>query len=140
MSTKVYLKCVKIYGKLRVRIISDGYNKNSNCQFPKKLRIEDRVYSVNPSSITLSSSRGTHFYRISASSITIENEEIILPEHIYTDDDPDCIICLSNVKEIIFVPCGHFNMCNDCNSKLVKRNCPICRQIIVNTITPDMMI
>lgn len=139
MSDKVYLKCMKIGQKLRVRIISDGYNKNSNCQFPRNLRIEDRIFTVSPSSIILASSRNTHFYRI-GKPITIENEEVILPQYIYTDDDPDCIVCLTNVKEVIFVPCGHFNTCSDCNLKLVKRNCPICRQTIINTITPDMMI
>lgn len=59
---------------------------------------------------------------------------IPLLNKIYTDDNSYCIICFTNVKENVFIPCGHFNTCSDCNLQLVKRNCPTCRQSIMDII------
>lgn len=55
----VVLHCVKAGGKLRVRVLSDGYEKDFNVQFPRALRREGVRYLVE--SLELSSN-GT-FYR-----------------------------------------------------------------------------
>jgi hypothetical protein len=63
--SQVYLRCYKISGKLRVRIISPGYNQQANCQFPRAIRQEGRLFSVAPSRIHLSQAKGgAYFYRI----------------------------------------------------------------------------
>ncbi|GLD94456.1 hypothetical protein PINS_up003067 [Pythium insidiosum] len=65
MSSQVFLRCMKVSGRLRVRIISSGYCPAANCQFPRAIRREDRVFSVPPSSIRLCSrAGGTSFYRV----------------------------------------------------------------------------
>jgi hypothetical protein len=62
----VFLRCVKEGGRLRVRIVSRGYYTSANCQFPRAIRQEGRLYSVTPSSIRLAQSKnGTYFYRVS---------------------------------------------------------------------------
>lgn len=38
MEDIVRFKCVKEFGKLRIKIISQGYNPYANCQFPKNIR------------------------------------------------------------------------------------------------------
>lgn len=43
-----------------------------------------------------------------------------------------CIICWKNEKTHIFIPCGHYIMCEDCvikisNMPLISVKCPICR-------------
>lgn len=49
----VYLKCIKESGKLRVKIISPGYNQNANCQFPRDMRVENRVFCVPANNISV---------------------------------------------------------------------------------------
>ncbi|WP_196893978.1 WGR domain-containing protein [Aureivirga marina] len=43
----VKLKCQKVGSKLRVRVISSGYNYEWNVQFPKNLRIENAEFMVD---------------------------------------------------------------------------------------------
>ena len=40
-------------------------------------------------------------------------------------DETECIICMDNMKNTMFVPCGHICVCDNCHKGL--RNCPICR-------------
>jgi hypothetical protein len=43
----------------------------------------------------------------------------------------ECSICMDNkkIEDIIFLPCVHF-LCNSCNDKLKKNECPFCRNKI----------
>ncbi|MBX7221630.1 MAG: VWA domain-containing protein [Blastocatellia bacterium] len=73
----VQVKCYREGGKLRMRVISDGYNQDFNVQFPRHLREEGVTYlvdEVNPSS-------DGSFYR-AAGAI----KRLVLPgqEHLYT--------------------------------------------------------
>lgn len=43
----VLLRCDKISGKLRIRVISEGYNPELNVQFPRSLREEGATYVVD---------------------------------------------------------------------------------------------
>jgi hypothetical protein len=149
----VLLKCVREGSKLRVKIISPGYIVGANCRFPRDIRVENRMYDCPESSITLSQTRAKYFYIVSKQSITILNDDYnpmsiqtenkpVLNDNfkIYTDvDNADCSICLTEPKELVFVPCGHFMSCSQCNQMLKKRTCPICRVVITNTITPDQI-
>jgi predicted DNA-binding WGR domain protein len=46
-SAGVMVECFKEGGKLRVRVISDGFNKELRCQFPKGIREEGARYMVD---------------------------------------------------------------------------------------------
>ena len=47
-----------------------------------------------------------------------------------------CTICLANPFEILFQPCGHVCVCQDCAKTLYEKSqrlqpkCPICRAVI----------
>lgn len=44
--------------------------------------------------------------------------------------DKKCSVCFTNKSNIIYIPCGHLCMCNECNNKCADYNmsfCPICR-------------
>jgi hypothetical protein len=43
---EVLFQCIKRAGKLRVRIISDGFFHEANCQFPRAIRREGAFYSA----------------------------------------------------------------------------------------------
>ena len=43
--------------------------------------------------------------------------------------EPECIVCLTNRKKIVCIPCGHMKMCKECAIKIMSktRKCPMCR-------------
>ncbi len=43
--------------------------------------------------------------------------------------EKECVVCLTNDKQIRFEPCGHLCCCRDCDSKILSE-CPICRTCI----------
>lgn len=140
----VLLKCVRDQGKLRVRILSKGYYRNANCQFPTALRVEGRHYSVPPNAITLITSRGKYFYSVTKKPLIkiVDDAEVAVLElsalTVYEDASmSECAICFANPKSIIMVPCGHFYTCDVCTSQL--RKCPICREDIKSTINKSLM-
>lgn len=46
-SKGVIVECVKQAGKLRMRVISPGFKKTYNCQFPRNIRVEGAKYVVD---------------------------------------------------------------------------------------------
>jgi len=48
----------------------------------------------------------------------------------------ECVVCLSVESNVIFIPCAHRCVCNDCYNgiKNVKNACPLCRQRITKSI------
>ncbi|MBW4650188.1 MAG: VWA domain-containing protein [Kastovskya adunca ATA6-11-RM4] len=59
--TGILVQCFREGGKLRVRVISDGYNPDFNVQFPRNLRQEGVTYVVDEIKLSADSS----FYRAS---------------------------------------------------------------------------
>lgn len=45
------------------------------------------------------------------------------------DEDKECLICLSEPKDTLLMPCSHMCVCEDCGKQLVKgkHTCPVCR-------------
>lgn len=149
-TTTVKLRCVKIQGKLRVRITSVGYNNDANCQFPRAIRQEGREYTAPSSSITFSEGANLKFfYRVKKSQITIVDEidtidTIDTIEKVFGDDDVDndCIVCMDNQKDVVFAMCGHYCCCNACATSIKngkQSKCPMCRQDIVQIVKRDQI-
>jgi len=52
-----------------------------------------------------------------------------------------CIVCMENVAELVYLPCGHACSCRECHDKMAeaaRRNwtyvvCPLCRARVTNT-------
>lgn len=139
----VKLKCVKVSGKLRVRIVSHGYNHDANCQFPTAIRKENQEYLVPVSDVSFCErANRKFFYRVGKKNIQIlptqqiiENVEI---GKVYGDDeDVECCICFENEKDIVFAPCGHYTCCESCGNNLNPRLCPICRNAIQQIVKRD---
>jgi hypothetical protein len=137
---EVFLKCIRIGSKLRIRIISPNYHNNHNCRFPKNIRVDNRLYQVLSNDIKLISSRGKHYYNINIKNLkiiddTLNNSLINKSIHkIFTNDDDNddnkdiCVVCLENQKYYVFGQCGHYYTCKLCSDKL--KTCPICRSEI----------
>ena len=112
------------------------YNPYFNCKFPKAIREEGLYYEIPDTDLTLAGS----FYRIKSGNIKIiQPEEYRAAEiknmKIYSVEE--CIICLSNLPNTIYAPCGHLCVCSDCNKELSKRcehNCPLCRRKITSIV------
>ncbi|KAK2727209.1 hypothetical protein QYM36_007891 [Artemia franciscana] len=43
-----------------------------------------------------------------------------------TREDQLCVVCLTNPKEVILLPCGHVCTCLDCGIR-IRESCPVCR-------------
>jgi hypothetical protein len=142
----VKLKCLKVSGKLRVRIISPGYNHDANCQFPTAIRKENQEYLVPILDVSFCErANRKFFYRISKKNIQIVPSEDIATENIeihkvYGDDeDNECCVCFEKEKDIVFAPCGHYICCETCGNNLNPRLCPICRSDIKQIVKRDQI-
>ena len=129
----VYLKCVKEKSRLRVKITSNGYNNNANCQFPKAIRVDGQQYKVPSHAITVVQ-RGTDkfFYHVNKHYIEIIRDENVKPEKIY--ESSECCICIDDECSIVMVPCGHLCMCAECSGEYNTNKCPMCRAIVTMKI------
>ena len=143
----VILECVKEGSKLRVKMKSPGYLINSNCQFPRDLRIEGRKFKVPVEYVKLMNQHGKYFYSIKNKSVieiinndaqnALRLENIKNNIKIYEDiENNECAVCLCSEKSIVFIPCGHFYTCNTCSQQL--KTCPICRVNITDRINKSL--
>ena len=141
----VILECVAEGPKLRVKMKSPGYLINSNCQFPRDLRVEGRKFKVPVEYVKLMTQRGKYFYSIKNKSvieiITDIDVERVLSDaiknmKIYEDNTTtDCAVCLAADKEVVFIPCGHYYTCGGC--AVLLKTCPICRSTITDRINKN---
>lgn len=136
MTDLVTFQCVKVGSKLRIRIISPGYNKEANCQFPRNIRVENATYTAPLTDISFSeNAQRKFFYRVNKSNIKQNNIQI---QVIYEEDDVTCVICFENEKSVVFATCGHYCCCEICSLQL-KNKCPICRANIVQIVKRDQL-
>lgn len=122
------VECRKISGKLRARIITPGYRKECNCQFPRSIREDGAQFKVPYAAITLKqfSNSGRYFYTISGSNFErILQHADAQPEKIYAAEE--CVVCMCAAVEKVIVPCGHACLCATCAKVPALKNCPICR-------------
>lgn len=154
----VRLRCVKEGSKLRVRIISAGYNPRANCQFPRAIRAAGREYTCPAEDIKFAeSSHHKFFYRVNKKNVIVvndnndnnlgnnnNNEELAVDLanlKIYGTDSKKCCVCMDENKDSIFHPCGHYYCCGTCaNTLMIKRMpCPICRAKITQIVSHDQL-
>lgn len=147
----VLLQCVKAKGKLKVKMLSSHpFIKNIFCQFPTAIREEHKYYILRSESITL---KGKFYSAMQKNSIvcqTFSLDEVkkyindlnatdnkIRPKVIFGDDDGDeaCCICMTDKKNSVFSPCGHFITCDGCSGLVDK--CPICQTKITCVLRRD---
>lgn len=57
------------------------------------------------------------------------------PMNIVDDDTSNCHICMEKPISQIFIPCGHYAVCNNCIIKIKNcyNRCPICNENIIST-------
>lgn len=46
-----------------------------------------------------------------------------------SDNSNECVVCLSDLRDTLILPCRHLCLCNSCADTLryQANNCPICR-------------
>mmetsp|Transcript_64165 Transcript_64165/g.126268 ORF Transcript_64165/g.126268 Transcript_64165/m.126268 type:complete len:156 (-) Transcript_64165:131-598(-) len=148
MQSHVILKCIKERSKLRVKIVTKGYNGDANCQFPRDCRKEGCMYKVKTSNIRLITTRGKYYYSVARSAVEIlqggceeadgQEGTAVTTENITVFEDErttDCCICMCESKQIVF-NCGHLYTCKACS--VLVNTCPICRQRITQRIDKSL--
>lgn len=133
-SDEVYLQCVRVNHRLRVRIISSNYLQHLNCQFPAAIRTEGQIYGVRAQDIKLITRKHRDFYFITKKNIRmIEENDGLSDVKLYTaEHDDTCCICLDHKKYYVYLTCGHFYVCRFCHRQISR--CPICRSVILKAI------
>ena len=136
----IYVQCVKVGPKIRLRIVnSTNYNKNWNCQGPRSIRVEGRVYRIdNPTvKVMYGGDKKASFYKLS-NDVSIYQQVMEGVKKTVTKEDlakiglkvfeeTDCIICLAEKPNLVFDICGHLAICGGCH-KISKfsNKCPMC--------------
>ena len=49
-------------------------------------------------------------------------------------DGYECIICMDRGRNVIFLPCKHFSVCQWCAEDLLKPECPVCKLPVVQSV------
>jgi hypothetical protein len=125
----VLLKCVKEGSRLRVKMMSSApFMKGKNCQFPRNIRQDGMYYVVRSDGVSLKN----NFYSAMGKDVVVcrtfsldevkryigelgEKDKKIRPKAIFGDDDePECVVCMTDPKTMVFAPCGHFLTCQSC--------------------------
>lgn len=71
---------------------------------------------------------------------SIENEEEGVVEGdqniVKENEEAECLVCLTEIKDTLIMPCCHLCICGECGKNLVKakHTCPICRGNIASLI------
>ncbi|XP_014661585.1 PREDICTED: uncharacterized protein LOC106804774 [Priapulus caudatus] len=50
-----------------------------------------------------------------------------------SQEDPDrflCVICQDGEKTVLFLPCRHLCVCEECGTKALAQKCPMCREYV----------
>lgn len=146
---------------LPLQTFGNVYDNTYNCQFPRDIRQEGRFYEIGKDDLTLAVTGSTPFYRINKRNIRIVNRDgrtavpvetkkavkgkkkveslpqpqlAVVPDQIFEVNE--CVICMSCVPNIIFLPCAHLCSCGDCFKMMQSKgnDCPMCRRRITGTI------
>lgn len=135
----IRLKCVKEGGRIRVRVISPGYNPNANCQCPRDIRVDGKEFEVPVSALSFSDTRGKFFYRIKGKFIKEVSGGSVTVDKVF--ESAECVVCLECSPTIIFAPCGHFCSCDECAKSIFNttKKCPMCRATINQLVTKDQL-
>lgn len=62
-------------------------------------------------------------------SISTTGDSYVAPEDDLEDNSSECVICMSDTRDTLILPCRHLCLCNGCADSLryQANNCPICR-------------
>ena len=94
-----------------------SYQKNFNLQ-RENIILKQNIEVLNK-----------HFFKLKEQFIESKNNEKTLVQKLEENNETYlCNVCYKNNKNIILLPCFHFNLCDKCLSKLDK--CAICRKPI----------
>lgn len=147
-SGKIILKCVKAAGKLRIRfhhyvdtegkVYANAYNDTYNCQFPRDIRAEGKYYEIPEDDLKLSRGPSAPFYVVGKKNIKIiETDPAEALKDIKIFAIEECVICLADKPNRVYIPCGHQCVCSTCDSPASLKKCPLCRRQIADRIAKE---
>ena len=129
-------------------LLPPSYDPQLNCHFPAALKQEGAEYIVSAAHVRRSVERPGRrsYYRVSGDVSVVNTADAAQDGAAATRvklvtglprvfEEPECVVCMDRVPQVIFVPCAHFVCCGDCSLALSK--CPICSGPIQEWATPD---
>ena len=130
----VKLKCVRENKKLKVKVISPGYDDTKYCKFPRSMKDEGSEYLVLQTDITFLN----NLYYIKNNNIQVIDPllvELVNNIKVYNvSKEHECNICMTDMTHEVIYNCGHSN-CIICSTKV--KSCPLCRIEITHSIKKE---
>mmetsp|Transcript_34533 Transcript_34533/g.63968 ORF Transcript_34533/g.63968 Transcript_34533/m.63968 type:complete len:145 (-) Transcript_34533:149-583(-) len=68
--------------------------------------------------------------RVDHQIIGIDDQLLHVQDIFGKEEDGECLVCMTDPKDTILLPCRHMCLCRDCLLKMVTAKCPICRTTI----------
>eukprot|EP01100_Stratorugosa_tubuloviscum_P013087 TRINITY_DN6424_c0_g1_i2.p1 TRINITY_DN6424_c0_g1~~TRINITY_DN6424_c0_g1_i2.p1 ORF type:complete len:260 (+),score=105.20 TRINITY_DN6424_c0_g1_i2:593-1372(+) len=103
---------------------------SENSEIDKKLKLPCCLYTTIQF-INTEDTKNPYKPAIIGQYLAFETETYILQSVFGIEDSElECVVCLSEPKDTILLPCRHFSVCAICLSKLNR--CPVCRSKIAN--------
>jgi E3 ubiquitin-protein ligase XIAP/baculoviral IAP repeat-containing protein 2/3 len=107
--------------------------------------------AIRPGNMTLLDKYGPRLYNLSfyirpisinATTDSVDATALAIPEEEETTSathdlprERSCVICMSQERTMLFMPCNHLCTCTSCGLNPAIRACPICRGSFVNRIS-----
>lgn len=117
--------------RMRGELDQSERGEKPNAKEPK--REEEKVEQANPNVISIEKSKPKEPSE-NSDTMTFSLAEEDNPEYL---DNHKCIICEDKGVSVIYMPCGHAKLCDECSkdylAKQEQKLCPTCRQEIKET-------
>lgn len=93
-----------------------------------------KMYEKGSAGLKVDAEQATKYYALSAALGNREAEEhlnnLVAIVAAADSEECKCYICYINLPNMSIIPCGH-TICEECGPKLIIRNCPKCREPIM---------
>lgn len=116
----------------RVTQQQNRYGRSSNQRHPASRR--SHIPEI-PVATVPGGASGGHFNLVAGGGATRSRSVKQLGHKSKEVADNLCVVCLTEIKNAVLIPCGHQSLCHNCALKWLmsspNRECPICRQRVV---------
>eukprot|EP00347_Sterkiella_histriomuscorum_P000037 403377424 len=127
-------------GKLYAFIIYGYFNKDGNSKI-NGVHIVKQLVIINGIPFEIKNIYGLDLNENADETVQGESAEALVGSVTDDGEGKECLICLSEPKDTLIMPCGHICVCSDCGNQIQQKKytCPVCRGTIGSLIPVGML-